>query len=81
MNPNCYTDTEFAGIEADHPFFYLDLPLIQTLINPGSQLYKKIYYEDESYIEFSSQLGVFGLAKIQDDVVETDTTIMPYKQI
>lgn len=37
-----------------------------------------MYFEDQNYFYFDSQLGVLGTFTIQQDKVETDVSILPY---
>ena len=50
-------------------------------INPSSQVYKEFYLEDRNFITFSSTLGVRAFADIEEIIIETDDSLMPYADI
>lgn len=57
------------------------VPVVNSYINPGKQDYKGYYLEDQNYFNFNSKLGVRTIAKIEEDTIETDISLMPYSDI
>lgn len=55
--------------------------MVNSYINPGKQDYKGFYLEDQNYFSFNSKLGVRTIAKIEEDTIETDVSLMPYSDI
>lgn len=54
------------------------IPFVNTIINPGNKEFKKYYLEDENYFTFNTQLGTTAYGHISEDIVQTDSSLMPY---
>jgi len=80
IDANCINDTEFAFYEQTYGSFIVDVPLVQTSINADNYKSKSLYYEDQNYFTFNSQLGIEGTFLIQQDKIETDVSILPFTQ-
>ena len=72
IDPTCANDTMLATIESLMGRFVFLIPFINTNINPGSQQYRKYYWEDQNAFYFSSTLGTLGFAQISEDLIQTD---------
>ena len=59
----------------------MDVPIVQFNINPGSQQYKEYYVEDQNYFMFTNKLGIQNTVSIEQANIETDISIMPYKDL
>jgi len=57
LDATCANDTYFTAIENQLTSFRLNVPFINTLINPGNQQYRSYYLDDSNGFSFSSQLG------------------------
>ena len=71
-------DATFAAVEATVDQFTLAVPLINANINPDSATYKEFYLADHNFFKFSSQLGISAFGNIQEDIIETDQSLLPY---
>jgi len=59
----------------------LIVPIINVQLNPGSADYKTYYLEDRNFFAFTSILGMGSNAALQQAVVNTDISIMPFEDI
>lgn len=52
--------------------FILNQLFINPLLNPGSHSYLDYYLEDRNYIAFTTQMGTYSNAHVQDYTIITD---------
>ena len=76
--PSCLNESQFNSTYASQEFI-VDVPIVQYNLNPGSQKYKEFYVEDQNYFMFTNKLGVRNTVSIEQGTIETDVSIMPYK--
>jgi len=55
--------------------------MITTNLNPSSENYKQYYIDDTNIFSVTSQLGITILADLQQDIIETDDSLMPFSDI
>ena len=60
------------AMEAQMGQFLLTQCFINPLLNPGSADYIDYYLEDRNYVAFTSNLGTYSNAHVQDYTVITD---------
>ena len=69
-------DTMFSA--QNNRIFYVNVPIVQYNINPANEEYKDFYLDDQNYFPFSGTQGVNTFLYIEEQHIETDTSIMPY---
>ena len=74
-------DAQFNMMETNMNQFVVGIPLISSLVNPGNQEYKTFFIEDRGRHMFSSTLGNYLIAEVQEDTIENDISLMPYEEI
>ena len=77
----CANDTTYSMAEVGVGRFAMAVPFVNVQVNPGSQEYRKYYLEDQNIFYFNSQLGTLAFARISEDVIKTDLSLMPYEQV
>jgi hypothetical protein len=81
LDPTCAPDAYFTAVENAFGQFPLIIPMVNPEINPNSQDYKTFSVDDINYLPFTSKLGISSLAFLEEDIIETDESIMPFTSI
>jgi hypothetical protein len=81
IDPTCANDSYYAAVENAFSTFRLNVPFINTLINPGDQDYRSYYLDDSNGFVFTSKLGSTAEGSISSDIIETDVSVMPWEDI
>jgi hypothetical protein len=78
INPKCASSAYISGLLSAMGSFTLAVPVVNTIVNANDQEYMQIYIEDRNYYYFTTSYGVRVAASIEQNEINTDTSIMPY---
>jgi hypothetical protein len=76
----CANFTMMQKLEAQVGQFILTQFFVNPLLNPGSQEYIDYYVEDTNFVAFTSKMGTYSNAYVQDYKIITDESILPFAE-